>query len=57
MTLATEIRESARIAWAAIRASKMRSGLTTLGVVIGILTATLVGTMLNGMTLAFERSV
>ena len=57
MTLATEIRESARIAWAAIRASKMRSGLTTLGVVIGILTATLVGTMLNGMTQAFERSV
>jgi len=57
MTLATEIRESARIALAAIRANKMRSGLTTLGVVIGILTATLVGTMLNGMTLAFERSV
>lgn len=57
MTLATEIRESARIAWSAIRANKLRSGLTTLGVVIGILTATLVGTMLNGMTLAFEKSV
>jgi putative ABC transport system permease protein len=57
MTALTEIRESARIAWAALRANKMRSGLTTLGVVIGILTATLVGTMLNGMTQAFDRSV
>jgi putative ABC transport system permease protein len=57
MTLPSEIRESARIAWTAIRANKLRSGLTTLGVVIGILTATLVGTLLNGMTAAFERSV
>ena len=37
MTALTEIRESARIAWAALRANKMRSGLTTLGVVIGTL--------------------
>ena len=57
MTLSIEIRESARIAWSAIRANKLRSGLTTLGMVIGILTATLVGTLLNGMTEAFERSV
>jgi putative ABC transport system permease protein len=49
MTLSSELRESARIAVAAIRANKLRSGLTTLGVVIGILTATLVGTMINGM--------
>ena len=57
MTLFTEFRESARIAWTAIRANKLRSGLTTLGVVIGILTVTLVGTMLNGMTNSFNRSV
>jgi putative ABC transport system permease protein len=57
MTLGSELRESARIAVAAIRANKLRSGLTTLGVVIGILTATLVGTMLNGMGEAFARSV
>jgi putative ABC transport system permease protein len=57
MHILTEIQESGRIAWAAIRANKLRSGLTTLGVVIGILTATLVGTMLNGMTQSFERSV
>jgi len=57
MTIGGEWRESARIAVAAIRANKLRSGLTTLGVVIGILTATLVGTMLNGMGEAFARSV
>lgn len=57
MTLLTELRESARIALTAIRANKLRAGLTTLGVVIGILTVTLVGTMLNGMTNSFNRSV
>jgi putative ABC transport system permease protein len=57
MTLSSELGESARIAVAAIRANKLRSGLTTLGVVIGILTATLVGTMINGMGEAFTRSV
>jgi len=57
MTIGGEWHESARIAVAAIRANKLRSGLTTLGVVIGILTATLVGTMLNGMGEAFARSV
>ena len=36
MTLGSELRESARIAVAAIQANKLRSGLTTLGVVIGI---------------------
>ncbi len=57
MTLLTELRESARIAIHAIRGNRLRSGLTTLGVVIGILTVTLVGTMLNGMTNSFQRSV
>lgn len=57
MTWWTEVRESARIAFTAIRVNKLRSGLTTLGVVIGILTVTLVGTMLNGMTQSFNRSV
>ena len=44
MRLLDEIRESLAIAWAAVRANKLRSGLTTLGVVIGILTVTLMGT-------------
>ncbi len=57
MTLLSEIRESTRIALTAIRANKLRSGLTTLGVIIGILTVTLVGTMLNGMSNSFNRSV
>ena len=57
MTLLNELLESARIAVHAIRANKLRSGLTTLGVVIGILTVTLVATMLNGMTNSFNSSV
>ena len=57
MTWTVELRESARIAFHAIRTNTLRSGLTSLGVVIGILTVTLVGTMLNGMTQSFNRSV
>jgi putative ABC transport system permease protein len=57
MTLPTEFRESAVIAWAAIRANKLRSGLTTLGIVIGIVTVTLMGTAINGITKAFRSSV
>ena len=38
MTLAAEFREAARIAWAALQANRMRSALTTLGIVIGVVT-------------------
>ena len=36
MTLFDDICESSAIAWSSVRANKLRSGLTTLGVVIGI---------------------
>jgi putative ABC transport system permease protein len=52
-----ELRESLAIAWDAIRANKMRSVLTTLGIVIGIVTVTLMGTALDTMNRAFHDSI
>lgn len=57
MNLSSEIRESAVIAFAALRANKLRSSLTTLGVVIGIVTVTLMGTAINGIHGAFRDSI
>jgi len=57
MKLSSEIRESAVIAFAALRANKLRSSLTTLGVVIGIVTVTLMGTAINGIHGAFRESI
>jgi putative ABC transport system permease protein len=52
-----ELTEGVRIAGGAIRANKMRSGLATLGIVIGIVTVTLMGTAIGGLNRAFLRSV
>ena len=57
MRLHQEVIESARIAWDALRANKLRSGLATLGVVIGIVTVTLMGTAIDGLHSAFMRSI
>ena len=38
MNFLTELREGLGISWDAIRANKLRSVLTTLGIVIGIVT-------------------
>lgn len=57
MNLFTEVREGLGISWAAIRANKMRSVLTTLGIVIGIVTVTLMGTAIEGLNQAFLKSV
>ena len=57
MNLFTEIREGLGIAWAAIRANKMRSILATLGIVIGIVTVTLMGTAIEGLNRAFLKSI
>ena len=48
MNLLTELQEGLAISWSAIRANKMRSVLTTLGIVIGIVTVTLMGTAIEG---------
>jgi len=57
MNFFTELKEGIRISWGAIRANKMRSILTTLGIVIGILTVTLMGTAIEGLNKAFLQSV
>jgi putative ABC transport system permease protein len=57
MNLLTEVREGLGIAFVAIRANKMRAALTTLGIVIGIVTVTLMGTVITGLNNAFLKSI
>src|SRR6267378_6405471 len=57
MNLLSELREGFGISSAALRANKMRSVLATLGIVIGILTVTLMGAAINGLNQAFIRNV
>jgi putative ABC transport system permease protein len=53
----TELKEGISISLRAIRANKMRSVLTTLGIVIGIVSVTLMGTAIEGLNRAFNRSI
>ena len=57
MNFLTEIKEGLAIAWDAIRANKLRSVLTTLGIIIGIVTVTLMGTVIDGLHRAFMNSM
>lgn len=57
MNLFAEMREGFGISWNAIRANKMRSVLTTLGIVIGIVTVTLMGTAIEGLNRSFLKSI
>ncbi|MDB6123967.1 MAG: transporter efflux protein [Pedosphaera sp.] len=57
MNFFIELKEGLSIAWDAIRANKMRSILTTLGIIIGIVTVTLMGSAINGMDQAFHKSI
>src|SRR5882762_757703 len=57
MNLLTELREGLGISWSAIRANKLRSILTTLGIVIGIVTVTLMGTAIEGLNSAFMKNI
>ena len=52
-----EVREGIGISFQAIRANKMRSTLTTLGVVIGIVSVTLMGTAIEGISQAFNDNI
>lgn len=52
-----EFTESLRIAAAQILANKMRSALTALGVIIGIVAVTLMGTAITGIDTGFDRSL
>src|SRR5581483_2082583 len=57
MNFAAELQEGARIAWDAMRANKLRSGLTTFGVVIGIVTVSLMATALEELNRAFHEAI
>jgi putative ABC transport system permease protein len=57
MRLWTEILEGIRISLAAVMANKMRSVLTTIGIVIGIVTVTLMSTAIEGINRAFKQSI
>ena len=57
MRLRHELVESVRIAFAQIRANRMRSALTALGVVIGIVAVTLMGTAIKGIDVGVDRSL
>ena len=52
-----EFTESFRIAFAQIRANALRSVLTALGVIIGIVAVTLMGTAINGIDIGFQQSL
>src|ERR1044071_5286853 len=57
MNLARELSEGMRISASAIFANKLRSSLTTLGIVIGIVTVSLMAMAIEGMRQKFLRSV
>src|ERR1700737_2320329 len=52
-----ELEEAFRIAFLIIRTHKMRSILTALGVIIGIIAVTLMGSAIGGIERGFERSL
>jgi len=56
MHFLSEVKEGLRISFRAIRANKMRSVLTTLGIVIGIVSVTMMATAIEGVTRSFEKS-
>ena len=57
MNLLSELREGLKISWSCIWANKLRSSLATLGIVIGILTVSLMAAALEGLNQSFLRSV
>lgn len=57
MNLFSEVRESLGISFSAVRANKLRSTLATLGIVIGIVTVTLMGAAIHGLDRAFIKSI
>ena len=52
-----ELSESWKIAVAQMAANKTRSMLTALGVIIGIVAVTLMGTAINGISTGFDKSM
>src|SRR5580658_1967717 len=57
MSFLLEIKEGLLIAWDAIRANKLRSVLTTLGIIIGIVTVTSMATAIDALNRAIHDSL
>lgn len=57
MNLRTEIAESLRFSWSALMANKMRAILTTLGIVIGVVTVSLMSMAIDGVSKSFLKSI
>jgi putative ABC transport system permease protein len=57
MNFLIELKEGLAIAWDAIRANKLRSALTTLGIIIGIVTVTCMGTAIDALNREFHESI
>ena len=57
MRLYRSFAEGSRIAWTSLWANKMRAGLTTFGIVIGIVSVTTMSTLIDGVDRGFERSI
>jgi len=57
MKLLSELREGIAISWSALRANLMRSVLTTVGIVIGIVTVTLMATALETLDVVFHEAI
>jgi putative ABC transport system permease protein len=57
MNALSELHEGLGISFDAVRANKLRSTLATLGIVIGIVTVTLMGSAIHGLNQAFIKSI
>jgi putative ABC transport system permease protein len=57
MNFLADLREGLWISWDAIRAHKLRSTLTTLGIIIGVVTVTLMTTAIDGVQQSFLQSI
>jgi len=57
MKFFNEFREGLHISWDAVRAHKLRSTLATLGIVIGIVTVTLMAAAIEGLNNAFMQNI
>lgn len=57
MNLLDDLRESLDISFDTVRTNKIRSTLATLGIVMGIVTVTLMGSAIHGLNQAFIKSI
>jgi putative ABC transport system permease protein len=57
VNILAEITEGTRISWEAIRSNMLRSVLTTVGIVIGVVTVTLMATAMEGLNTTFLDTI